>query len=122
MTSDNGPTKSEPAAKTASAPSEGAAKPKASEKSVSIVSGASADKTASIDSYELRGRIEETPPSGDKVALVPITITHDAGQVVEVAAADLKTDDEVILDPSDSLIEGQQVHVAQVSQQKQAGE
>ncbi|MDW5265852.1 MULTISPECIES: efflux RND transporter periplasmic adaptor subunit [Acidobacteriaceae] len=58
----------------------------------------------------------------DKVILVPITITHDAGQVVEVAAADLKTSDEVILDPSDSLIEGQQVHVAQVSQQKQAGE
>jgi hypothetical protein len=31
MTSDNGPTKSEPTPKTASAPSEGAAKPKASE-------------------------------------------------------------------------------------------
>jgi RND family efflux transporter MFP subunit len=57
-----------------------------------------------------------------KVALVPITITHDGGQVVEVAASDLKPSDDVILDPSDSLIEGQQVHVAQVSQQKQAGE
>ncbi|WP_348267328.1 efflux RND transporter periplasmic adaptor subunit [Edaphobacter paludis] len=54
-----------------------------------------------------------------KVDLVPITITHDAGQVVEVAASDLKPTDEVILDPSDSLIDGQQVHV---SQQKQAGE
>jgi RND family efflux transporter MFP subunit len=54
-----------------------------------------------------------------KAVLVPITITHDAGQVVEVAASDLKTTDEVILDPSDSLVEGQQVHV---SQQKQAGE
>jgi RND family efflux transporter MFP subunit len=54
-----------------------------------------------------------------EVALVPITITHDAGQVVEVAASDLKPSDEVILDPSDSLTEGQQVHV---SQQKQAGE
>jgi RND family efflux transporter MFP subunit len=54
-----------------------------------------------------------------KVNLVPITITHDAGQVVEVAASDLKPTDEVILDPSDSLIDGQQVHV---SRQKQAGE
>jgi RND family efflux transporter MFP subunit len=54
-----------------------------------------------------------------KVDLVPITITHDAGQMVEVAASDLKTTDQVILDPSDSLIDGQQVHV---SQQKQAGE
>ncbi len=54
-----------------------------------------------------------------RVALVPITITHDAGQVVEVSASDLKPTDEVILDPSDSLTEGQQVHV---SQQKQAGE
>jgi RND family efflux transporter MFP subunit len=54
-----------------------------------------------------------------KVDLVPITITHDAGQIVEVAASDLKPTDEVILDPSDSLIDGQQVHV---NQQKQAGE
>ncbi|HUZ94229.1 MAG TPA: efflux RND transporter periplasmic adaptor subunit [Edaphobacter sp.] len=54
-----------------------------------------------------------------KVALVPITITHDGGQVVEVAASDLKPSDEVILDPSDSIIEGQQVHV---SEHPQAGE
>ncbi|MEO6816722.1 MAG: efflux RND transporter periplasmic adaptor subunit [Edaphobacter sp.] len=54
-----------------------------------------------------------------KVALVPITITHDGGQVVEVAASDLKPSDDVIVDPSDSLMEGQQVHV---SQHPQAGE
>jgi RND family efflux transporter MFP subunit len=54
-----------------------------------------------------------------RVALVPITITHDAGQIVEVAASDLKPTDEVILDPSDSLFEGQEVHV---NLQKQAGE
>jgi RND family efflux transporter MFP subunit len=54
-----------------------------------------------------------------RVALVPITITHDAGQIVEVAASDLKPTDEVILDPSDSLSEGQEVHV---NQQRQAGE
>jgi RND family efflux transporter MFP subunit len=54
-----------------------------------------------------------------RVALVPITITHDAGQVIEIASSDLNPSDQVILDPSDSLTEGQQVHV---SQQKQAGE
>lgn len=54
-----------------------------------------------------------------KVDLVPITITHDAGQMVEVAPSDLKTTDEVILDPSDSLTSGQQVNI---NQQKQAGE
>ena len=54
-----------------------------------------------------------------RVALVPVTITHDAGQVIEIAASNLKPSDQVILDPSDSLTEGQQVHV---SQQKQAGE
>lgn len=53
-----------------------------------------------------------------KVALVPVTITHDAGQVVEIAASDLKPTDQVILDPSDSLTAGQEVHV----NQKQAGE
>lgn len=54
-----------------------------------------------------------------KVSLVPITITHDGGQIVEVAASDLKPSDEVILDPSDSLMEGQQVRI---SQHQQAGE
>ncbi len=54
-----------------------------------------------------------------KVDLVPITITHDAGQMVEVAASDLKTTDQVILDPSDSLTAGEQVHV---NQHQQAGE
>jgi RND family efflux transporter MFP subunit len=54
-----------------------------------------------------------------RVTLVPITITHDAGQIVEVAASDLKPTDEVVLDPSDSLSEGQEVHV---NQQRQAGE
>lgn len=46
-----------------------------------------------------------------KVHLVPITITHDAGSVVEVQSG-LQPSDQVILDPSDSLAEGQEVHVA----------
>jgi RND family efflux transporter MFP subunit len=55
-----------------------------------------------------------------RVVLVPITITHDAGEIVEIAPSSLiKPTDEVILDPSDSIVEGQQVHV---SRQKQAGE
>lgn len=56
-----------------------------------------------------------------RVALVPVTITHDAGKVVEIASSNLQPTDEVILDPSDSLTEGQQVHVNQ-SQQNLAGE
>ena len=54
-----------------------------------------------------------------RVDLVPVTITHDAGQIVEIASSSLQPSDNIILDPSDSLIEGQQVHV---NQQKQAGE
>jgi len=38
---------------------------------------AASDKTASIGSYELVGRIEEMPPSGDKVALVAIWELRD---------------------------------------------
>ncbi len=53
-----------------------------------------------------------------RVVLVPITITHDAGQIVEVGAANLQPTDDVILDPSDSLVEGQQVHI---SEQKPIG-
>ena len=45
-----------------------------------------------------------------RVQLVPITITHDAGSLVEVRSG-LKATDQVILDPSDSLADGQEVHV-----------
>ena len=38
---------------------------------------AASDKTASIDSYELHGRIEEMPPSGDNVALVAVWQLRD---------------------------------------------
>ena len=38
---------------------------------------AASDKTASIGSYELVGRIAEMPPSGDKVALVAVWELHD---------------------------------------------
>lgn len=46
-----------------------------------------------------------------RVHLVPITITHDAGAVVEIQST-LNANDQIILDPSDSLAEGQEVHVA----------
>src|SRR5271165_4456068 len=39
---------------------------------------AASDKTASIGSYELAGKIEEMPPSGDKAALVAVWELHDA--------------------------------------------
>jgi hypothetical protein len=44
---------------------------------------AASDKTASIGSYELVGRIEEMPPSGDQAALVAVWELRDAsGQSV----------------------------------------
>ena len=46
-----------------------------------------------------------------KVVLQPITIGHDYGATVEVTSG-LKPDDQVILDPSDSLADGETVQVA----------
>jgi hypothetical protein len=40
---------------------------------------------------------------------VPVTIGHDFGSSVEITSG-LTTADEVILDPSDSLVSGVEVH------------
>ena len=53
-----------------------------------------------------------------RVHLLPITITHDAGALVEVRSG-LQAADQIILDPSDSLSDGQEVHV---STQKSGGQ
>lgn len=46
--------------------------------------------------------------------LVPITIGHDYGSSVEVLSG-LKTDDAVILDPSDSVVDGSPVKMAEAA-------
>lgn len=46
---------------------------------------------------------------GDRVQLVPVTIGHDFGSSVEITSG-LTAADEVILDPSDSLASGIEVH------------
>jgi RND family efflux transporter MFP subunit len=46
---------------------------------------------------------------GDRVLLVPVTIGHDFGNSVEIISG-LTVTDEVILDPSDSLASGMEVH------------
>jgi len=46
---------------------------------------------------------------GDRVQLVPVTIGHDYGATVEVTSG-LNASDEIILDPSDSLTSGTEVH------------
>ena len=46
---------------------------------------------------------------GDRIQLVPVTIGHDFGSSVEITSG-LTTADEVILDPSDSLANGVEVH------------
>lgn len=50
----------------------------------------------------------------DHVQLVPITIGHDYGNTVEVTSG-LTTEDEVILDPSDSLTSGAEVRVSRAA-------
>ena len=46
--------------------------------------------------------------------LVPVTIGHDYGSSVEVLSG-LRTDDSVILDPSDSIIDGSGVKIAEAA-------
>lgn len=48
--------------------------------------------------------------------LLPVTIAHDAGATVEIRSG-LSPGDQLILDPADSLAEGQEVHVAGKSTQ-----
>jgi RND family efflux transporter MFP subunit len=49
---------------------------------------------------------------GNKVHLVPVKIGNDMGATVEIASG-LQPSDKVIVDPSDSIAEGQQVHIAE---------
>jgi RND family efflux transporter MFP subunit len=51
---------------------------------------------------------------GDCVQLVPVTIGHDFGSSVEITSG-LTSADEVILDPSDSLVSGVEVHARSTS-------
>lgn len=46
----------------------------------------------------------------NRVFLIPVTIAHDAGSTVEIRSGPSPSD-AVILDPSDSLADGQEVHV-----------
>jgi RND family efflux transporter MFP subunit len=48
---------------------------------------------------------------GGRVHLVPVKIGNDMGATVEIASG-LKPSDQVIVDPSDSIAEGQTVHIA----------
>ena len=48
---------------------------------------------------------------GNKVHLVPVKIGNDMGATVEIASG-LQPSDKVIVDPSDSIAEGQPVHIA----------
>ena len=51
---------------------------------------------------------------GDKVELVPVVIGKDYGTELEVVSG-ISADDQVIANPSDSLISGTVVHVAPAS-------
>jgi RND family efflux transporter MFP subunit len=49
-----------------------------------------------------------------KVVLTPVTAGHDLGNQIEIVAG-LKSNDQVILNPPDSLITGQQVQIVQAT-------
>src|SRR5207302_6085455 len=49
-----------------------------------------------------------------KVTLTAVTPGHDFGNQIEIVAG-LKTDDQVIINPPDSLITGQQVQIVQAT-------
>ena len=51
---------------------------------------------------------------GGQVKLVPVTIGHDYGSSVEVLSG-LRSEDTVILDPSDSIMEGSAVKIAEAA-------
>jgi RND family efflux transporter MFP subunit len=57
---------------------------------------------------------------GDKVHLVPVKIGNDQGATVEIASG-LQPSDKVIIDPSDSIAEGQQVRINDHSSDKPEG-
>jgi RND family efflux transporter MFP subunit len=57
---------------------------------------------------------------GDKVHLVPVKIGNDMGATVEIASG-LQPSDKVIIDPSDSIAEGQQVRINDHSTDKPEG-
>jgi hypothetical protein len=49
-----------------------------------------------------------------KVVLATVTPGHDFGNEIEIVAG-LKSDDQIIVNPPDSIIQGQQVQVVQAS-------
>ncbi len=57
---------------------------------------------------------------GGKVHLVPVKIGNDMGATVEIASG-LQASDQVIVDPSDSISEGQSVHIAEAGAAAQTG-
>lgn len=68
--------------------------------------------------FRSKGLQVGTVVDGNKAKLVPITIGHDDGNVVEVVNG-LHPDDQVIQSPPDSLIDGETVRV--VSRQQSTG-
>jgi len=49
-----------------------------------------------------------------KVELTDLTPGHDFGSEIEIVAG-LKANDQVVMNPPDSLVSGQQVHIVQAS-------
>jgi multidrug efflux pump subunit AcrA (membrane-fusion protein) len=58
--------------------------------------------------------------TGGKVELRPITIGRDYGTTLEILGGVSPTD-QIVINPADSLEDGQQVNVVQPKQQKGSG-
>jgi hypothetical protein len=51
---------------------------------------------------------------GGKVVLTTVTPGHDFGNEIEIVAG-LKADDQVIINPPDSIVAGQQIQIVQAT-------
>jgi RND family efflux transporter MFP subunit len=49
-----------------------------------------------------------------KIAIVPVSAGHDFGDEIEIVAG-LKADDHVIVNPADSIVQGQEVQIVQAT-------
>jgi RND family efflux transporter MFP subunit len=51
---------------------------------------------------------------GGKIVLLPVTVGHDLGNAIEIVAG-LSADDQIVVNPPDSIVSGQAVKVVQAS-------
>jgi RND family efflux transporter MFP subunit len=71
--------------------------------------------------FRAQGLQIATVQDGDKATLVPIVLGRDFGSEVEVVSG-LSGEENVMVNPPDSLVEGEQVQITQQNQQQPSGQ